>query len=192
MATYEARTRRWTRIEYEKLIELGIFRPGEAVELIGGELIVSEPQGALHYTAILKTARALEIVFGAGWVVRTQGPIGLDGDSEPEPDVAVVPGNLDDYRAAHPSRAVLTVEVAESSLDGDRERKGGIFARAGLADYWIVNLVDRVLEVYREPAADPSAPFGWRYSQREVFCSPAEVRPLAMPSAVVRVADLLP
>ena len=60
MATYMARTRRWTRIEYEKLIDLGIFRPGEAIELLGGELIVSEPQGAAHYTAILKTARALE------------------------------------------------------------------------------------------------------------------------------------
>ena len=64
MATYEARTRRWTRIEYEKLIGLGIFPPGESIELIGDELIVSEPQGALHYTAVLKTARALE-----GWVL---------------------------------------------------------------------------------------------------------------------------
>ena len=192
MATYEARTRRWTRIEYEKLIELGIFQAGEAIELIGGELIVSEPQGALHYTAILKTARALEVVFGAGWVVRTQGPIGLDDDSEPEPDVAVVRGSLEDYRAAHPSRPALTVEVAESSLDGDRERKGGAYARAGLADYWIINLIDRVLEVYREPAADPSSPFGWRYTRREVFRPPAEVRPLAMPSAAIRVFDLLP
>ena len=192
MATYEARTRRWTRIEYEKLIDLGIFRAGESIELIGGELIVSEPQGALHYTAILKTARALEVVFGAGWVVRTQGPIGLDDDSEPEPDVAVVRGSLEDYRAAHPSRPVLTVEVAESSLAGDRERKGGAYGRAGLADYWIINLIDRVLEVYREPAADPSSPFGWRYARREVFRPPASVRPLAMPSAAIRVADLLP
>ena len=192
MATYMARTRRWTRIGYEKLIDLGIFRPGEAGELIGGELIVSEPQGAAHYTAILKTARALEVAFGTGWVVRTQGPIGLDDDSEPEPDVAVVRGSLEDYRAAHPSRPVLTVEVAESSLDGDRERKGGAYARAGLADYWIINLIDRVLEVYREPAADPSSPFGWRYARREVFRPPGEVRPLAMPSSAIRVADLLP
>jgi Uma2 family endonuclease len=192
MATYEARTRRWTRIEYEKLIDLGIFRPGESIELIGGELIVSEPQGALHYTAVLKTARALEVVFGAGWVVRTQGPIGLDDDSEPEPDVAVVPGGLEDYRAAHPSRTTLTVEVAESSLDVDREHKSGVYARAGLADYWIVNLIDRVLEVYREPAADPSSPFGWHYTRREIFRPPAEVRSLAMPTAAIRVADLLP
>jgi Uma2 family endonuclease len=192
VAKYMVKTRRWTRIEYEKLIELGIFQPGEPIELLGGELIVSEPQGALHYTAILKTARALEVAFGAGWMVRTQGPIGLDDDSEPEPDVAVVRGSLEDYRAAHPSRPALTVEVSESSLHSDRERKGSAYARAGLADYWIINLIDRVLEVYREPAADPSSPFGWRYARRAVFRPPAEVRPLGLPTAVIRVADLLP
>lgn len=192
MTMSEARNRPWTRIEYEKLIELGIFQPGEAIELIGGQLIVSEPQGALHYTAILRTARALEVVFGAGWVVRIQGPIGLDDDSEPEPDVSVVRGRIEDYRAVHPSRPDLTVEVAETSLDVDRKHKGGAYARAGLVDYWIINLIDRVLEVYREPAADPSAPFGWRYTRRAVFRPPAQVCPLAMPSAVIRVADLLP
>ena len=124
-------------------------------------------------------------------LVRIQGPIGLDDDSEPEPDVAVVRGSLEDYRAAHPSRPALTVEVAESSLDADRERKGGADARAGLADYWIVNLIDRVLEVYREPAVDPSSPFGWRHTRREAFRPAAEVCPLAMPSAAIRVADLL-
>src|SRR5262245_66487878 len=116
MAEYEARTRRFTRAEYDKLIEIGFFQPDDPVELIGGELMVAEPQGAEHYTAIRKTARALESTFGHGWDVRTQGPIGLDDDSEPEPDVAVVSGNLDDYARAHPSRPVLTVEVAISSL----------------------------------------------------------------------------
>src|SRR6185295_17651235 len=119
-----------------------------------------------------------EAAFGAGWVIRTQGPIGLDDDSEPEPDVAVVRGSLDDYRAAHPCRPALTVEVAESSLDVDRARKGNVYARAGLADYWIVNLIDRVLEVYRGPTSDPSSPSGWRYARREVVRQPEEVRPL--------------
>ena len=192
MTTYESRTRRWTRIEYEKLIDLGIFQPGDPIELIGGELMVAEPQGAKHYTAIWKTAKALEAAFGPGWMVRTQGPIGLDDDSEPEPDVAVVPGGPEDYRGAHPSRPVLTVEVSESSLSSDRERKGSVYARAGLADYWILNLAARVLEVYREPAADPSAPFGWRYARREVFDAAARVSPLAAPGAGVRVSDLLP
>lgn len=192
MAAYEIRTRRWTRTEYEKLIDLGIFQPGEPIELIGGELMVAEPQGAAHYTAIRKTARALEAAFGPGWDVRTQGPLGLDDESEPEPDVAVVPGRPEDYRRAHPSRPVLTVEVAESSLGSDRDRKGSLYARAGLPEYWVLNLEDSALEVYREPAADPSAPFGWRYARREVSDASTEVSPLAMPSARIRVADILP
>lgn len=195
MASYETRTRRFSRAEYDRLIDLGVFQPGEPIELIGGELLVAEPQGASHYTAIRRAARALEAAFGPGWDVRTQGPIGLDDDSEPEPDVAVVPGTPDDYAAAHPSRAVLIVEIAESSLAVDRQHKGSLYARAGLPDYWIVNLVDRALEVYREPARDATAPFGWSYTRRDVLGpSPGlTVAPLAAaPAATVRVADLLP
>jgi Uma2 family endonuclease len=190
MATYE--TRRFTRAEYDKLIELGVFQPGERIELIGGQLMVAEPQGAAHYTAIVKTSRVLEAAFGAGWTVRMQGPIGLDDDSEPEPDLAVVPGSPADYSRAHPSRPVLTVEVSESSLGIDRRHKGSLYARAGLADYWVLNLVDRVLEVYREPVADDTAPFGWRYARREMLDASARVTPLAAPGSSVAVSQLLP
>jgi len=192
MADYETRTRRFTRAEYERLIDLGVFQPGEDIELIGGELMVAEPQGAPHYTAIRKTAKALEVAFGPGWEVRTEGPIGLDDESEPEPDVAVVPGAPDDYARAHPSRPALTVEVAESSLALDRQRKGSLYARAGLPDYWVLNLVDRVLEVYREPAPDSAAPFGWRYGRSEVFEASARVTPLAAPGSSIPVSQLLP
>jgi len=192
MASYETRTRRFSRAEYERLIELGVFQPGEPIELIGGELMVAEPQGAAHYTAITKTAKTLEVAFGPGWYVRTQGPIGLDEDSEPEPDIAVVPGSPDDYGRTHPSRPTLTVEVAESSLGADRHHKGSLYARAGLPDYWVLNLVDRVLEVYREPAADPAAPFGWRYVRREVFDASAHVSALAVPGSSIPVSQFLP
>ncbi len=192
MADYETRTRRFTRAEYERLIDLGVFQPSEDIELIGGELMVAEPQGAPHYTAIRKTAKALEAAFGPGWEVRTEGPIGLDDESEPEPDVAVVPGAPDDYARAHPSRPALTVEVAESSLALDRHRKGSLYARAGLPDYWVLNLVDRVLEVYREPAPDSAAPFGWRYGRSEVFEASARVTPLAAPGSSIPVSQLLP
>ncbi len=74
-----------------------------------------------------------------------------------------MPGSFRDYQTGHPSRPVLVVEVSESSLALDREHKGSLYARAGLADYWIVNLPERALEVYRDPEPDPAAPFGWRY-----------------------------
>jgi Uma2 family endonuclease len=192
MARYEVSARRLTRAEYDRLIERGMFQPGDRVELIGGALIAAEPQGAAHYTAIRKTARVLEAAFGPGWDVRTQGPLGLDDDSEPEPDVAVVPGTPDDYSQAHPSRPVLTVEVAESSLAVDRRHKGSLYARAGLPDYWVLDLTQRRLEVYREPTSDADAPFGWRYAHARVLDDSGSVTPLAAPGSSIRVASLLP
>ena len=108
------------------------------------------------------------------------------------PDVAVVPGGLDDYSREHPSRPVLTVEVLESSLRIDQRHKGSVYARAGLTDYWVLNLVDRVLELYRDPVADSAAPFGWRYGRAEVLGADAHVTPLAAPAASIPVARLLP
>ena len=192
MASYETRTRRFSRAEYDRLIKLGIFDEDEHIELIAGELMVAEPKGAPHYAATRKTARALEAAFGPGWDVRPEGPIGLGDDSEPEPDIAVVRGTLEDYGHEHPSHAVLMVEVADSSLASDRHRKGSLYARAGLEDYWVLNLIDRVLEVYREPIVDAAAPFGWRYARVEVFDASARVTPRALPGAGIAVASLLP
>ncbi len=192
MATYPTHTKRWTRAEYDRLIELGVFRTEDRIELIGGELIVAEPESPEHYTAIRHSARALEAAFGPGWEVRPDGPIALDDESEPEPDIAVVRGSPGDYRHAHPSRPVLTLEISVSSLAWDRERKASLYARAGLSDYWILNLIARVLEVYRDPIPDPAAPFGWRYAHREIVAPSGRIAPLAAPAAPVAVADLLP
>lgn len=189
---YPIRTRQWTRAEYDRLIEIGVFRPGDPVELLGGDLIVAEPQSSPHYTAIGLAQDALQQAFGAGWLVRTQGPIALDEQSEPEPDVAVARGSVRDYSQEHPARPVLVVEVAVSSLALDRDHKGSLYARARLEDYWIVNLVDRVLEVYRQPTPDAAAAFGWRYGSRQTLGPEASVAPLAAPAARVAVADLLP
>ncbi len=190
--TTPAKTRPWTRVEYDRLIEIGVFRPGEPVELLGGQLIVSEPQGSAHYTAVLLVEEALRSALGPGWLVRTQGPIALDDESEPEPDIAAVPGRARDYSRAHPVRPALVVEVAETSLANDREYKGSLYARARVDDYWIVNLIDRVLEVHRQPIPDPSAPFGWRYASKEVLGSQSSAAPLAAVGARVVVSDLLP
>ena len=192
MATYPIRTRRWTRKEYHRLIDAGILHEDEPIELVGGQMIVAEPKSSPHETALGLTADALRRAFGAGWVVREQGPIALDEESEPEPDVMVVPGQIRDYRDAHPERAALLVEVALSSLGFDRRHKGSLYARAGVADYWIVNLVDRTVEVYRQPAADVSAAFGWRYVDVATLSPGDTVSPLARPDITVAVRELLP
>jgi Uma2 family endonuclease len=120
------------------------------------------------------------------------GPVALDDESEPEPDIAVVPGAVRDDSREHPARPVLVVEIAESSLRLDRQRKGGLDARAGLDDYWIVDLVDGVLEIYRQPVAEPSAAYGWTYASRIVLGPDASATPLAAPDASMPVRALLP
>lgn len=192
MAVSSLRTKHWTRAEYERLIDLGAFRPGERLELVGGALLVCEPQGGPHFTAVGLVEDALRQVFGAGWTVRAQGPIALDEDSEPEPDLAVVPGSRRDHSHSHPSHPVLIVEVADSSLAFDRGEKAGLYARAGIADYWILNLSDRVLEVNREPVVAPHAPYGHRYGATTTLEPREMVSPLAAPTAALLVADLLP
>jgi Uma2 family endonuclease len=186
----EVTTRRWQRAEYERLVDLGVF-VGERLELLDGVLVVREPQGSLHAATVMKIARVLAEAFGAGWHPRLHSPLALGEHSEPEPDVAVVPGRAEDYLAAHPATAALVVEVADSSLRLDRRFKAAIYAQAGLPEYWIVNLVDRALEVHREPrpVADPAD--GWTYSV-EVLRPPASVTPLAAPGVRLPVADLLP
>jgi putative restriction endonuclease len=183
--------RRWKRIEYDRLIESGFFRSGDAVELLGGQLIVAEPQGSRHFAAVRAAEEALRAAFGRGSEVRGRGPLALDDESEPEPDLAVVPGSFRDYQTAHPSRPVLVVEVSETGLAFDREHKGSLYARAGLADYWILNLPERALEVYRDPEPDPAAPFGWRYRSVTVLGPGASIAPLALPGRRIAVANLL-
>jgi|SRR5580765_4972052 len=192
MEAYPTRIRRWTRAEYDRLIEIGVFRPGEPIELLGGELMVGEPQGSQHFTAIGLVEDALRGALGPGWLVRSQGPIALADDSEPEPDIAVTRGSRRDYSRGHPALPMLVVEVAESSLSLDRQHKGSLYARAGVADYWILNLVARVLEIYREPIEDPATPFGWRYADVEERAPGAFAAPLLAPAARVAINDLLP
>ena len=186
------RTRKWTRLEYERLAEAEILGPEDRIELLGGEMILKEPQDSPHATGIRLVQRVVERAFGAGWDVRPQMPVALDDESEPEPDVCVVSGDPRDYRDAHPARPVLIVEVSLSRLAFDRGHKGGLYARAGIADYWIVSVPDRRVEVYLEPAADGAAPFGWRYGRAIMLGSDECVSPLAAPAAVIAVADLLP
>ena len=184
MATTRLQTRRWTRFEYERLVELGVFKPGERLELLDGRLVVAEPQGVSHATGIRMAEEALRTAFRSGWDVRVQMPIALDSRSEPEPDVAVVPGSFRDYRHEHPSRPVLVVEVAEGSLDLDR-RKARLYARAGVPEFWLVDLVDDFVEVHRVPQ-------GSAYGEVHRLGRGDVVTPLHAPDVSIPVGELLP
>ena len=183
---------RWTRHEYGRLIDRGFLDEDDPIELLDGLLLVKEPQHSPHRTAVLLVAKAVERAFGEGWFVQTQGPIILDDRSEPEPDACVVRGTPRDYVASHPTLPALVVEVAQSGLGLARGREAAAYARARIADYWIVNLVDRVLEVHREPMRPGPARRHWGYAAIETLGADATITPLAAPSAGIRVADLLP
>jgi Uma2 family endonuclease len=177
--------RRFTRDEYDRMIATGFFHPEERLELIDGQIVEMSPQGSRHSTAVQLVWKALAAALGPGVEVRVQMPLALDERSEPEPDVAVVPGSTRDYRDAHPSSALLVVEVADATLRFDCGRKLGLYARCGIPEVWIVNLVDAAVEVHRDPAAS-----GYRTGLR--LGSGDTVSPGARPDARIAVADLLP
>jgi Uma2 family endonuclease len=186
MALAEPAARRWTVAEYHLAADAGLFRPEERLELIEGEIYAMSPQKTPHSVAIDLTLPVLQQAFRPEHYVRVQEPLTLSDYSEPEPDLAVVPGKPRDYLAGHPHAPALVVEVAETTLAFDR-RKAAIYARAGIPEYWILNLVDGVLEVYRRPSQDAG-----RYEDCTRYVSGDTVSPLLAPDQSVLVADLLP
>lgn len=188
---FEPRTRRWSRAEYYEASRKGWFR-GQRVLLLDGEVIEMAVQGNWHVVVIELGVRQLRKVFPDDrfWI-RTQNPLDLpDGSSDPEPDIAVVSGRPEEF-TAHPTTALLVVEVADSSLRLDR-KKANAYAAAGVPDYWIVDVGGHQVEVYREPVADPREPFGFRYASAVTLRPGASISPVAAPHATVAVADLLP
>jgi Uma2 family endonuclease len=175
----------WTREEYDRMIEAGVFAPDERLELVEGEILQMVPQGSFHATAVRLVEDALRRAFGAGFEVRTQLPLALDPYSEPEPDIAVVPGYARDYRDAHPSTALLIVEVSDSTLDFDLRRKSSLYARAGIPDFWIVNLIDRAIDLFRDSD-------GNSYRSHSQAGIEESIAALSAPNCKIPVSDLLP
>ena len=112
--------------------------------------------------------------------------------SEPEPDIAVIKGDIHDFTDAHPTVAELIVEVAKSSMSYDRVVKGSLYAKAGIAECWIVNLVDQQLEVYSQPISDAEADYGFSYGVSEIYKSGQQVAPISASDKSAAVADILP
>ena len=185
--------RRFSCDEYVRMTELGFFAD-QRVELIGGDILVRTPMGNRHALGIDLVRLALEAVFGAGFWVRAQMTLDLFPHGMPDPDVAVVVGGRQAFagRQGNPTVAELVVEVSETTLATDRKRKASLYAAAGLGEYWILNLIDDMLEVRRDPRPDPAAEFGHSYATLTELKTGDFASPLAAPAARTAVADLLP
>ncbi|MES1241262.1 MAG: Uma2 family endonuclease [Acidobacteriota bacterium] len=185
MAVAEIEQHRWTRKDYERMVAKGLFEPNAKVELVEGVIYDMAAQGSSHTTGVSLVLQTLSRIFSEDSHVRGQMPLALGRDSEPEPDVAVVLGEIRDYARSHPTTALLVVEVADKSLGHDRQRKLPLYARAGIPEAWILNLRERTLEVYREPAEG-------LYRSRVSLVDEDTVSPLARPEAAIPVSELMP
>ena len=181
--------RRFTVDEYHRMIETGILTENDRVELLDGWILEMSPIGPPHVTCVALVAAALQEILPTGWHLRLQAPVTLR-TSEPEPDIAVVSGNIRDYITRHPSGSdiALLVEVADSSLEFDRNSKRPQYAAAGIPEYWVVNFNDRQLEVLRGLAA------GGASANPEILDESGSVALTiaGIIAGTIRVSDLLP
>lgn len=155
------------------------------MELLEGEIIEMSPEKSRHAAGIDLALDALRRAFGPSHTIRVQHPLAVSGGSEPQPDLAVVPGSARDYVDRHPESASLVVEVSDTSLAYDRTKKARVYAQGGIPEYWIVNLVEAILEVHRDPGSD-----GYRTIVQ--LRSGDTVSPLGVEASTFAVSDLLP
>jgi Uma2 family endonuclease len=175
------RVRGISRKEYEQIAELGIFE-GQRIELLYGAIVEMSPIGPEHGDSVDRINELLVAALRGRARIRVQGAFAASDESEPEPDVAVLPpGN---YGGENPKKAWLIVEVAKSSLDDDRS-KAALYASSVVDEYWIVNLVDDVVEVYREPSAG-------RYRSVQTVTRDATLRLVHFPDVELVVDELFP
>ncbi len=183
---------RFSVAEYHKLIEIGILTEDDNLELLEGYLVHKMSRNPPHDAALQLIQDTLPRLLPGGWCLRMQSAVTLGG-SEPEPDGAIVRGNARSYSSRHPgpSDVGVVIEVADTTLAGDRADKGRIYARASIPYYWIVNLVDHQVEVYTDPSGPTATP---AYAQRQDRRLGDDI-PLTLDGAAVAtipVGDLLP
>lgn len=154
MTQIAAQRRLFTVSDYYKMAEVGILSPDDRVELIRGEILKMSPIKSPHAGIVNELSELLILALSGRATVTVQNPLRINKNSEPEPDIVVAKYRKDKYRAAHPrpEDVFLLIEVADSSLSFDRNVKTPLYAQAGIPEYWIVNLNDRQIEVFRSPA----------------------------------------
>jgi Uma2 family endonuclease len=169
------------RVEYDQLVELGAFAD-ERLELLQGALVAMPSQTAPHAATISRLTKLLFRRLADRYELRFQLPLAIADDSEPEPDVAIVEAG--DYDRAHPTTALLVIEVADSSLARDR-RKAALYAAAGIPECWIVDLTARVVEIYSAPSASG-------YAAQRTANAGEVLRAIAVPELELAIGELLP
>jgi len=186
MSVLHAPTYRWTVEEYEELGRAGIFNENDRVELLNGEIIVMSPIGYRHATAVNRLNQFLVARARQRFIVTPGNPFILDERSEPQPDLCLADVAIDTQgHHAGPEQIFLVIEVSDSTLAYDRKDKGPAYARNGVREYWLLNLADNVLEVFRDPASDG-------YRETRILRAEETIAPLAFPDVVLRVGDFLP
>src|SRR4051794_19319809 len=183
---------RWSVARYQRMFEVGVLPLEDEVELLEDHIVLRTLETPSHGGAVDLTTVTLTALTPSGWLFRVRRPFVLQ-NSQPEPDFAVVRGSAADYETRHPGPADvgLIIEVADTSLLRDQRDKTRIYARAGIPVYWILNLVDRRVELYTQPSGPTAAP---DYAAPQVY-QPGDAVPLALDGAVVGTvpaADLLP
>lgn len=181
---------RWTLDQYRRLDEkhFGDVR----TVLIDGEIYIVPRANPPHDVALSLTDEYLRSICPPGHYVRNQQAFNVQPGSGPEPDLAVVHGSTRTYATAPPTTAVLVVEVSDSTLFEDTTLKAEEYATAGVPDYWVVDVKNRKLLVYRKPAPLPEGLGATAYRSHEEYGPDDSVAPLAAPDRPVKVADLLP
>ena len=149
-----AQRRLFTVSDYYKMAEAGILSPEDRVELIGGEILKMSPIKSQHAGIINDLSELLILALFGRAIITVQNPLQINKQSEPEPDIIVAKYRRDKYRDDHPrpEDVLLLIEVADSSLAFDRKVKTPLYAQAGIPEYWIVNLNDRQIEIFRQPS----------------------------------------
>ncbi len=177
---------RFTVDEYEQMIDFGILNENDRVELIRGEILDKMPIGDRHCACVKRLNLRLTVGVGGRALIGIQDPVRFD-DSEPEPDVSVLRPQLDFYAAGKPRPAdvLLLIGVADATLDHDREVKRALYAMAGIPEYWIVNLIDDNVEVYRRPQPDGT------YADVQVLRAGQQVEIAALPGLILAVDEIL-
>jgi Uma2 family endonuclease len=176
----------FTAEEFERMGEAGIFRPGARLELIEGEIFEMSPIGNDHAASVKFLNRLLSRLFDGIHVIGVQDPVRLSDFSEPQPDISLLRWRDDDYREGHPTPAdvLLLVEVADTTVVADRKVKIPLYARAGIAEAWLVNIPEERVEIYSDPAEGS-------YRRAEVFGRGEEARSHTVEGLAVKVSELL-